>query len=547
MPIAAKFDEEELLFGMLLQDPYLFALLFWADDLYLPCSIEQKVLLTDSSRRQLWCTGRKILKTLSLERDVLHSIVMNYLGPSGSLREAMFVTPRDSHLVPTRDRIFSKINNVPFFSGMIREKNKSGGGSGVIESINGFKWHFRIEGVSGTDENMAGIRACKILGDELAYGNQVCHQSRLMTAFPDAEWKYCGVPNGVRDSPFFDLDTKPDMRKGWSSHKYPTFINPRYSSPEMLEQLKADYGGEGTQGYITQVLGQWGEEAFSSFPPGSVAVDNSAPLLVKELNEKQAMDLVDGRVRTLFLPFDPDAQYVIGLDFGYSPDPTEIIVSSSKDGKTWRQSARLRLVRVKLPNQTRFLDWLVNVGLNSRVSKISTDNVSLLQSMTDTTTFGIRYTSIMRYANPGGSTVLTDVQGKAMLDDDEREVKRRNKQFLTDSLKEVFHNTILNTGYPRKLWLAPDTFLLESLYGLTERKTPAGMTVYECSKPDEEHPKDALIYMLDAIIDATRSEIAGADWSELAKAIGWVGRSKGEWTSPWANASSGQAFEEASL
>lgn len=531
MAIQYKFSDEELTFGLILQDPFLFALLFWADDLSLPCSTEQKIMLTNISQRQLWCTGRKILKTLSLERDMLWAIVMNFLKPTTSLREAMFFTPRDSHIVPTRDRIFSKINRVPFFNNLIKDKNKSGGGAGIIESVNGYKIHMRIEGVSGEDENMAGIRASAIWGDELSYGNYKNHQSRIMTAYPDATWKYCGVPNGVRDSPFYEMDTDESLIKGWSHIKYPTTINPLFASKEAQDRLKQDYGGENTQGYITQVLGQWGEEAFSSFPAGSIAIDGHLPLVIKEFTDKQVHDSVDRLSTLLVLPFDPEAWYSVGLDFGFSPDPTEIIIAASKDKTTFKQIARIRLVRVKLPTQARFIAWLCSVALANRVLKVATDNSLLIQAMTDVDTFGHKYDHIMHFSNPGGTTVLTGMDGSVMPDSQGNEIKKRNKQFLTDELKTVFHTTILNTPYPRRLWLGDDKFLIDAVSGMTERKTAANNTIYETSKPDEEHPKDALLYLLSAIIESTHSN-AGENWSELAKVIGWVGPTKG-WKSPW--------------
>lgn len=532
MQISRQFTDEELAFGIVLLDGYLFALNFWKRELSLPCTVQQRIMLTDIAKRQLWCTGRKIFKTLSLERDILWSLVLNYLQEPGGLREAMFVTPRESHIEPTRDRVFSKINNEPFFRNLVKEKNKSGGGAGIIESYNGFKWHFRIEGSSGTDENMAGIRAVKILGDEMAFGSHVTHQSRLMTAFPDADWKYCGVPNGIRTSPFFDLDTKPENPQIWSRHKYPTFINPVYSDLEQRAKLVEDYGGVNSQGYITQVLGQWGDEAFSSFPPGSIAVDKKAPKMIKELTKKQILDKAENLYDLVMLPSFPDARFCIGLDYGFSPDPTEIFIAYSQGDNIWRQLARIRLVRVEMPIQARFLNWLISGPLGNKVLRVSTDSIQFVQEMTDSEKFGNKYEHIMHFANPGGTTTITDPTGVAILDANGREIKKRNKQYYTDELKIIFYNTLLGTPYPQRLWLADDAFTVEALSGLTEHKTEGGYTVYECSKKEEEHAKDALLYLVAAILSTSTAQTE--DWSRLASVMGWVGPAFAQgWKAPW--------------
>lgn len=528
--VHTNFTDEELIFGMVLQDGLLFALLFWPDEFSLPPSVEQKMMLTDVSQNQVVCTGRKVAKTLSLERDVLWAIVMRLLNPSRELYEAIFLTPREGQLEPTRDRIFSKANE-PFFANLIRTKNRSGGGSGTLESHTGYKWHFRIEGQSSTGENVIGIRARKVIEDEAAYQNRGTYTELLGTGFKETTWKFTGVPNGVRNSPFYDLDTKP--QKGWSKHKYPTFVNPLFQDDEAKQKLIQQYGGVHTQGYLTQVLGEWGAEAFSSFPPGSIAIDHDGPKIFKELTKKQILEHADSMNTLLPLPQYPNARYCIGLDYGFSPDPTEIIVGYAQKDDVWHELARITLIQVEMPIQARFLNWLVSVPLANKVVKISTDSIQFQQQMTDGTVYGEKYKPIMHFANVGGTTVITDPDGRPVFDSNGKEVKKRNKQYYTDELKLVFYNTLLKTPYPIHLWLSDDTFLIESFSGMTEHKTEGGYVVYECAKKEEEHAKDALLYLLAAIL-ASGSRNSSENWAELASVMGWVGPEfmKG-WVSPW--------------
>lgn len=536
MPLALNtLTEEELLFSIALQDGYLFAMLFWPDDFSLPLSVEQKILMLDTSKKQVWSLGRKILKTLSIERDIMWSVVMHFLKNTTTLYESMFVTPREAHMVPVRDRVFAKINQEPFFYGLIKEKNKSGGGSGMIESVNGYKWHFRIEGISGTDENVVGIRAHKVIKDEGAFGNWGVHNSLIMTAYPDADWKITGVPNGVRGTPFYEIDTKPEKFKGWSRHKYSTYINPLYKSPELKQELIDSYGGETTQGYKTQVLGEWGDEAFSSFPTDSIAIDKSkqAPKVIRELIRKQILDNESSLSSLLPFPRFQNVQYCIGLDYGYSPDPTEICIAYSYGDGIWRQLSRIRLTRVEMPLQATFINWLVSVPLENRVVRISTDDIKFVQTMNDRDKFGDKYVNIMHFANVGGSTLITDASGVPILDSTGKEIKKRNKQYYTDELKQIFYHTLLNSPYPVKLWLAEDSFLIDALTGLTETKTEGGYTVYECAKKEEEHAKDALLYLVSAILTTVNTTFS-ENWNELSSILGWVGPDSAKgWVAPW--------------
>jgi hypothetical protein len=294
-----KLTSNELKFGILMRDLLLFPLYFWKADLTIPhtrkdlpeewrgkqvVTKEQKLMFCDDSQKVLLCTARKIAKTLMIERDVVQMGILNDRR-DGGLDEAMFFTPRDSHMAPVRARIFSKMNGVPLFRLFKVRTSRTEGGAGTLEFRGHLKWHLRIEGVSATDVNMAGLRAKYMLGDELAFGNEICHNSRGQTALPGSKWKYCGVPNGVRNTPFYRID-QTSAGRTWSRHKYPSSANPLYRSKEAWETLLEFYGGVNSQGFITQALGEWGTEVFSSFPPGTIAIKD-LPFLYIELTNKE--------------------------------------------------------------------------------------------------------------------------------------------------------------------------------------------------------------------------------------------------------------------
>jgi len=195
---------------------------------------------------------------------------------------------------------------------------------------------------------MVGLRAKFVVGDEMAFGNFVCHNSRLQTALPGAVWRYAGVPNGVRATPFYHIDNEPN--NGWSKHHYPTYINPLYQSEEAKQQLITDYGGEDTQGYVTQVLGLWGEELVSSFPPGSIAV-HDLPYFIKTVMPFQNESELEEIPLRVSLPTVRCERFALGMDYGFSPDPSEIVGAYTKGENIWKEYFRVHLARVAQPHQ----------------------------------------------------------------------------------------------------------------------------------------------------------------------------------------------------
>lgn len=376
-----KLTEAELAFGLVLLNPLLFLKFFWAEELTIPetrldlpaewrgkqiIPTEQKMMMLDTSDRVLFCTARKIAKTIILEATIVQaSITYTRNAPA----EAMIVTPQAHHLSPLRKRVEVKISQVPLFDMMLTDFNKS---DGFITWVTGITWWMRIEGISGTGKNMVGPRCIYMLCDEMAFGDQANDEARKQTALPDAKWIMAGVPNGVRDSPFYRLD-QTTAGDRWSKHKYPSFINPLYQSDEAHKRLEDDYGGVNTQGYLTQVLGQWGQEAYSSFP--KVPYIFTLPFKYIELTEEQINANLMNLAALIQLPTEyvQDAEaWLIGGDLGYSPAPTVLLVCYLKGG-VWYELARIKLLRANVLNQARIIDYINTRALPEKCKVITLD------------------------------------------------------------------------------------------------------------------------------------------------------------------------------
>lgn len=545
MPLTQKRAKEDaaVYAGLVLADKILFRQHFFADQFTHPLSVEQKLMMCDESRRILFCTGRKLAKTLDLEAEVLQDGIMNTMRTEG-VDEALFFTPNDVHMIPFVDRVFSRIDRNPILRGSVIDKRR--GDNTIIEFYTGLRWYFRIEGISGKDTNVVGLRAKKIVGDEQAFGQPTVYKSLIQTALPDATWKLAGVPNGVRQTTFYQLD-QTDLGKNWSRHKYSTFINPLYQSPEAKAQLIEAYGGENTHGYKTQVLGDWGDEMFTSFPEGSIAVGEQVYIHREliALNQPQDMATLPIKFAT---PTKRCAMFAIGLDYGFSPDPSELIGAycDNEDGIEWFDYFRIHMERVPQPFQVDIIRYAIRNIFIGRFIGFGSDHlatVQQLQALDSDRHF------LYHHSSPGSSTPF-DVEDLIKKEPNVYMVlseKERKKPTINIPNKflwtERFRGWMINAVTPlegRKFWIGNDSEGINELSATTEKKTQSGHTVYYGPPdPDDssrmvDHYRDAHLYLVDAIHQGLEKGEVEFLESELIAQMGWAGEApEKEWTAPW--------------
>ena len=535
-------SDDELAAGLVLVDPLYFRLYFFSDDLGMPPSLEQKFMWLDESDRVLFCTGRKIAKTIHLEATVIqHGIIRSGEG----IEECLCITPSDVHMTPILDRVFSRIERVGLFSLLVSDKRR--GDNTIIDFRSGVRWYFRIEGLSGTDRNVVGLRAKKVVEDEAAFANPRVFNSMLQTALPDATWLVAGVPNGVRQSTLYELD-QTGRGARWSKHKYPTFINPLYADPRKRQQLIDDYGGETTQGYVTQVLGEWGEEMVSSFPPGSFGFhDNEREKrsFFKTLSAPSREDMLNMPVM-LAIPRARCAQFAVGVDFGYSPDPTEAFFAIREgEADLWKVYYRLQLKRVTLDDQAEMLRFIIANFFTGQFVALSTDRLDLVHKLQ-----AMDGDNAQRYlwSSPGGATpvLVKQVQTEAFsvyhsLDEREKEkdvANVPNKVYYTNLLKTWLQNFAVPLP-GRALALATDDEVEGQLVATVERKTVTGHTQY-MGLPDPnirggqlDHTREALSYLCDAIQRGVTLDVESQSESDLLAVMGWVPGVGNAWKPPY--------------
>jgi hypothetical protein len=542
MTLLSRLDStsDEIALGLCFHDSVLMSYVFWAPDLTMKgndkpkLSLEQKLMYSDQSQHILFCTGRKIAKSLAEECQILRKALAEPIEP-GQTVEGLVTTPGAKQMELVHGRILEKIRYDPLLQTLVTIT--SGGDNPQIRFRNGFVWKFRIEGMTGDDRNMIGIRAKHIIGDEQQLSNWACHDSRKMTALPDCTFMYAGVPDGRRGSPFYSLD-QTHLGETWSRHKYSSFVNPINQTEEGKKKIHDDYGSEGSFSYQTLVLGQWGAETISSFPPGSIAHKPGMTIFAKEFRGDQIAPYEDNFGLVLQLSSRRCHSWAAGIDHGATSDPTVIIVAVrvSSDGP-WLEHLKLTLQGVSVVHQARVFKYVYQHIMLGKFMGASTDSRELLDNIINEMK---ECSSMLWDSMPGGTTTLLDEEGKIRLDPQGKPIKMRNKQFMHELLRKYMTNA--NMDLPGvKLWLGNDESTVEELAATTERKTDGGYVQYYSPKSSGwspradrqgDHQRDALTFLCNSINLGLLQDNEGYSEAELLASLGWAG-DKRDWQAPY--------------
>ena len=548
----------ELALGLVLSDQLLYSIFLQKNDLSLEPTVDQKMMINDESQYVLLCTSRNVAKTVSLIGRISRDIV-TYSPKDGSRNDEILVfTPSESHLTPLVGRVFDFLGKNPLFRRQIKTWNKTTD-KPFLETKNGLKIMFRIEGSSNSDTNMVGIHPFKIYGDEMAFGTDVCHTSRMAGAQPNCKVVYAGVPNGVRNTPFYRLD-KTKYGDDWSRHKFSMLTsNPLFlKSAKYRKKISAMFGGKHSPQYITQVKGEWGDEAVSSFPPGSVSFDTIMygrkvhPYYETRLSAIEVnVAAKEGRLPLLLrIPSVGCLRAAIGWDYGFSPDPTNFTVAiQTEEGGAWRTYCRVSLYNTPLHRQIEILKLLwVNV-LNNKAMMISTDNQICFQELQKEDNRHL-FENRVKLSNPGGTIEIDTMTGMIVTEEDDKNtevlkhkadgklIKEGRKYWLTELLRRYMMSAILKNTAEVRLELGYDGEMESEFIGTVERKT-GKHTVYEVprnsNKVFQDQIVDSLRYLVDAIceIETMRNPTDNVDYSQLMKDMGWSGKNAVGWKPPW--------------
>lgn len=575
---------EEARFYRVLRHRLLMGMMYWKDDLTIPAnradlpgdwlgkqvlSRQQRLMACDVSRKKVYRTARKVFKSGWMEVSILQTCLL-YNG--GGVREGMFLTPGDAQMKPWMERLRNRIDKTPLFS-MMRDRFSVG--DGIITWRNGYKLYMRIAGQSGTGQNVISLRVSNLWVDEWDYLPWPvwieCKQSML----PDATVEGGGVPRGIRDmNPFYTIVYDPVESRGWSIHAETTgnvtsYISPLYASQEAKLELINMYGGENTDGYVTQVLALDSDSVSSSFPVIPAKAD--LPYAIAEVTDDMLNTSPDWAEHFNIPHLPPGVTAVaLGIDPGYSPDPAVLGASYLLDG-VWYDLFRVNMQRCTEPLQRRVIRWHVDhMPLVPLVISVDSNaqGLGLFQELRE------EYPLDRMTIIPGNFNTKTEVdlwlhtncdtpleagdycpKCDRYVPERERKLARVwQKQYLTNVMKAAFHNGhnwLERSGPFEDGQMPPNTMILvvafdrkmqDELSGTTETKTKSGDVTYRFPASTGDHVTDMYRMKVNAIQYYNAHDQGQYVYTGNVVSGGWAtnpmlpagpGRMESGWTPPW--------------
>lgn len=327
----------------------------------------QIVDLRSASTKIIHQDGREAGKTRSLVAGLLH---YSFTTKGGS---ALVATPHQGSLDTIIEEFEFQLEHVPQLESSIARHK---GGRLKITRKPYFKveWtndtinHFRPGGPYG--EAFRSLHVERIYSDEAAWLTEAAWKALRQCLLPGGVFRIYSTPNGLRHTTYYRLTQlatpmndpaaavgaeepphrepspkaaapkakevgngggDPD-RQGWVVFRWPSWISPHWSTAREQELLEF-YGGRDTAGWQHEVAGEHGRPAYGAFNQslllralGEIPDYHLVRLFGEEL--KHCADEAETRERLeqLLNLEVREGRHWVGVDTGYTADPSEIVV-----------------------------------------------------------------------------------------------------------------------------------------------------------------------------------------------------------------------------
>jgi hypothetical protein len=195
----------------------------------------------------------------------------------------------------------------------------------------------------------------------------------LKRGFDGARWRAHGVTRGVRD--YFYKFTQDDS--GWSINRFTGMHRPTWTDEERQDKI-SEYGSRDHPDYRRNVLGLHGDATNPLFVLHRLmeCVDdnleepyNNHEYTKLRITNELVLEMGDDILPLLDFPAS-HLNYTttwIGMDVGYTNDPSEILVFAevvdkkiNKTDTILKLVARVQLERINNPNQVAAIMWLID-------------------------------------------------------------------------------------------------------------------------------------------------------------------------------------------
>ncbi|MCZ7586507.1 MAG: terminase family protein [Deltaproteobacteria bacterium] len=368
--------------------------------------------------------GRDSGKTWTLASDVLHFAFITR-GGSG-----LVAAPHQGHLDTIIEEVEFQIGANPDLEASVA-RTKTGNPKIIrkpyfrIEFTNGTVLHFRPAGAYG--EAFRSLHVDRLWVDEGAWIPEKAWKALRQCLNAKGKFRIYSTPNGLRDTTYYRLT----QSKKWKVFRWPSWINPTWTT-EREAELVEFYGGKDTPGWQHEVAGEHGKPSFGAFDLDALhACRKDVPdyRLVNITSDEMEGCEDEAAVRERFdmlLNLSPRAgTHWLGIDTGYTSDPTELVVFK-EDETGLTMILRVHGEQVPYP----WLSELIRtLDIYFEFAGIGLDNggngLAVAQELTSLDKFKDRHFlgRLMGFDFGGNTIVSWDEAGKP--------VKKRTKEHMT--------------------------------------------------------------------------------------------------------------------
>lgn len=483
---------EEIALYEICRNPVLFGEFFLNYDLSpLDSPIEldwyQKEFLLDFSNYVEMTCGRAVGKTYSLTVYLIWLTVFNVFPGE----YATYHVPGRNHVEPVFTNLVKYFRTNSFLKNFIPASSGINQSDYKITLLNQSALLCRIAGQTGTGVSVVGLHTPIAIVDEHGYypwGTWLELQMTLNTFTPGFKLIASGVPDGRREkSVCYHVDME---NNSYSKHRISSLLNPRFTDEDKQRAI-VQYGGEDSQDYVHQILGQHGTQVFSLFDRALMDIQPS-PVSQLVMNGIQMGDDIGGYLSKINLVprLDQDEKCIMGLDLGYS-EPSAFIIMTLDKYKRLHFHARIRLEKVSFPVQERIIDALDDrfhpflIGIDKGAGG---QGISLIQHLMEHEDYAHKkYKEIIEPVDFSTWTVIG-------IDGDGQELKQKTKPLAVSILQDYTNNH-------RIVYSSMDVELITELERMTYTRSPSGDISYHTftsrgGMRGEDHFTSALLVLV---------------------------------------------------
>lgn len=335
-----------------------------------------------------WCS-RAIGKTQGIVMRMT-GFVFSYLG-----QEALILAPSQNHLQPIVDKLEQEVKSTR----LLREMLPKGRSDGIKHAPN-FQMMFsngtrilgRIPGLKG--KNTKGIHSIVIETDESQEFEEdtwIEILESLERTQPEAVWRAHGVSRGSRDK-FYKYTMGEDPDLPWFVHRYPAMYRPTWCDDERREKIALYGGSQDNVDYKRNIFGDHGDVGNRLFVlsrlNNCIRVQETPWAIEYNDQVYYQCKINDEHLRSSKQPIehfiDPPSNhfndeyiaYYAGVDFGFTNDPSELLVFGEvkvdRNTSFLRLLSRIHMMRISAADQAAAIRHVFDV-YGTRLRRVTLD------------------------------------------------------------------------------------------------------------------------------------------------------------------------------